>query len=182
MIKIGAIVSTVFALIISVSAYYIGALTHLYFDAVPMVDGSPQFDILISSLLVNHAPPFLMILMLLLILSASMSTLSSIILVAASAVAIDLYQGHINPNASKRRSLFMIRFLSAVFIGFSYFIAKHQFVFIVTLTSVSWGAVAGTFMAPLGETSLEATISAYKTGAFLETRSVKWNPNSLDHT
>lgn len=148
MIKVGAIVTTIFALIISVSAYYIGALTHLYFDAVPMANGVPQFDSLISTLLVNHAPAVLMVLMLLLILSASMSTLSSLILVSASAIAIDLYQGHINPQASKGHSLFMMRFLSAVFIAFSYFIAKHQFVFIVTLMSLSWGAVAGAFMAP----------------------------------
>lgn len=42
----------------------------------------------------------------------------------------------------------MMRFLSGVFIVISYFIARYELAFIVTLMSLSWGAVAGSFMAP----------------------------------
>ena len=41
-----------------------------------------------------------------------------------------------------------MRFLSAIFVLFSYFIAKYNLSFIVTLMSLSWGVIAGSFMAP----------------------------------
>jgi len=63
-------------------------------------------------------------------------------------VAIDLYRGYINPNVSKKNSLAMMRFLSALFIIISYFIARFKIGIIVTLMSLSWGAVAGSLMAP----------------------------------
>jgi len=40
-----------------------------------------------------------------------------------------------------------MRFLSALFILFSYFIAKYNLSIIVTLMSLSWGVIAGSFMA-----------------------------------
>jgi SSS family solute:Na+ symporter len=54
----------------------------------------------------------------------------------------------VNPGVSKETSLIMMRFLSAVFVGFSFFIAKYELAIIVTLMSLSWGAIAGAFMAP----------------------------------
>ncbi|MFA6379188.1 MAG: sodium/solute symporter [Candidatus Omnitrophota bacterium] len=144
-----AIVTTIFALIITLSAYFVGALSHAFYQAPPLsLSGKPDFDRLIPDLLITHIPKGLMILIVLLVLSASMSTLSSLILVSASALAIDLYKGHVNPNISKDRSLLMIRFLSGIFIVISYFIARNDFSLIITLMSLSWGAVAGAFMAP----------------------------------
>lgn len=143
-----AIVTTLFSLIISFSAYFIGSLSHVFYDKLPMVAGAPAIDRLIPDLLISHIPNSLMILILLLMLSASMSTLASLILVSASAIAIDMYKGHVNPHISKENSLMMIRFLSGTFIILSYFIAKSEFSVIVTLMSLSWGTVAGAFMAP----------------------------------
>ena len=42
----------------------------------------------------------------------------------------------------------MMRFLSGLFILISYLIARYEFSFIVTLMSLSWGVVAGGFLAP----------------------------------
>jgi SSS family solute:Na+ symporter len=42
-----------------------------------------------------------------------------------------------------------MRFLSGIFIVISYFIARYEFGVIVTLMSLSWGVVAGAFMAPM---------------------------------
>ena len=147
-IKKAALVTSVFALVIGLSAYFTGSLSHLFYDAVPMVNGKPAFDRLIPDLLTRHLPEPLMAVILLLILSASMSTLSSLVLVSSSAIAIDLYKGHVNPQVSKENSLYMMRFLSALFIIISYFIARYYFAIIITLMSLSWGAVAGSFMAP----------------------------------
>ena len=145
-----ALITTIFSVIISFAAYYTGALTHIFYDKLPMLANgtAPDFDRVIPELLTKYLPGGLMAIILLLILSASMSTLSSLVLVSASAVAIDLYKGHINPNVSKEKSLLMMRFLSAVFVAVSYLVAKYQLTIIVELMALSWGAVAGAFMAP----------------------------------
>lgn len=141
-----AVVTTVFALVIGVSAYLTGALSHVFVDRLP--EGPNPFDRLIPDLLYRELPSGLMALILLLVLSASMSTLSSLILVSSSAIAIDLYKGHVNPAASNRRSLTLMRFLSGVFVALSFFIAQQENAVIVTLMSLSWGSVAGAFLAP----------------------------------
>jgi len=124
-------------------------LTHVFFDAPIMsAAGKPQFDQMIPQLLATYLPEVLVAFILLLILSASMSTISSLILVSASSVSIDLYKGKINPNISGKDSVVMMRFLSGVFIIISYFIARYEFSFIVTLMSLSWGVIAGAFLAP----------------------------------
>ena len=148
LIKKAAIVTTVFAVIITFAAYFTGSMSHVFYDKLPIINGAPAFDRLIPDLLTTHLPQSLMAVILLLVLSASMSTLSSLVLVSASSVAIDMYKGHINPNVSKEKSLAMMRFLSGLFIVISFLIAKYEFALIITLMSLSWGVVAGSFMAP----------------------------------
>ena len=147
-IRKAAVVTTIFAFIVSVTAYYIGSMSHIFYDKLPMNGEKPAFDRIIPDMLNAHLPEALMALILLLVLSASMSTLSSLILVSSSAVAIDMYKGHINPDISKKKSLAMMRFLCFVFMAFAFFIARYEFAFIVTLMSLSWGVVAGSFLAP----------------------------------
>jgi SSS family solute:Na+ symporter len=149
MIYKATIISTLFCFVISFSAYFTGVLSHLFYQTLPMAaSGKPAFDQIVPGMLVTHLPPALMGVILLLVLSASMSTLSSLVLVSASSIAIDLYKGHVNPQISKENSLIMMRFLSGLFIVISYFTARYDFAFIVTLMSLSWGCVAGAFMAP----------------------------------
>ncbi len=143
-----AIVTTIFAVIITFAAYFTGSMLHVFYDKPIMADGKAAFDMMIPDLITTQLPEILMAVILLLILAASMSTLSSLILVSASAVTIDMYKGHINPRISKESSLFMMRFLSALFIILSYFIARYEFAIIITLMALSWGVVAGAFMAP----------------------------------
>jgi len=149
MINKVALVTMFFALIITFSAYFTGAMTHVFYDAPPvMANGKPLFDRFIPTLLTAQLPHGFMAVILLLVLSASMSTLSSLILISASSVAIDMYKGHINPAISKENSLSMMRFLSGVFAALSYFLAKYDIGIIITLMSLSWGVIAGAFLAP----------------------------------
>lgn len=141
-----AVVTTVFALVIGFCAYLTGSLSHVFVDRLP--EGPNPFDRLIPDLLYRELPAGLMALILLLVLSASMSTLSSLILVSSSAVAIDLYKGYADPAVSNRRALAFMRFLSGVFVALSFFIARQENAVIVTLMSLSWGSVAGAFLAP----------------------------------
>ncbi|MDR3171968.1 MAG: sodium/solute symporter [Treponema sp.] len=146
-----AIVTTVFSLVIGFSAYFTGTMAHVFFtlENVPRnAAGAILYDSIVPTLLTQHLPEFLMALILLLVLSASMSTLSSVVLVSSSSVAIDLYPSRINPKTGKDRSVAMMRFLSAIFVIISYLISRFQFSFIVTLMSLSWGAVSGSFAAP----------------------------------
>jgi SSS family solute:Na+ symporter len=146
-IKLAAWATFIFALIISLCAYFTGAMTHIFFDAVPLSGGKSAFDLMIPLMLTNMLPELLMAIILLLLLSASMSTLSSLVLVSASSIAIDLYKGHLRPTANKEHYIFMIRFLSGIFILISYLIARYEFTIIVTLMSLSWGVIAGSFTA-----------------------------------
>jgi SSS family solute:Na+ symporter len=146
-----AVVTTVFALMIGFSAYLTGAFSHVFFDltTVPRdASGAILYDSIVPALLTGHLPQVLMALILLLVLSASMSTLSSLVLVSSSAVAIDLYPSRQEAKSGKDRSVAMMRLLSAVFIIISYFISRFQISIIVTLMSLSWGAVSGSFAAP----------------------------------
>ena len=173
MIKKAAIVTTVFAVIIVFAAYFNGAMAHIFYDKLPMANGAPAFDKIIPDLLKNNLPESLMAVILLLVLSASMSTLSSLVLVSSSSIAIDLYKGHVNPDISKENSVAMMRFLSGLFIVISFFIARYKFAVIVTLMSLSWGAVAGTFMAPYlyglfwKRTTRAGAVAGMFTGLFL---------------
>jgi len=148
-IKTAAIVTTVFALIIVTAAYFTGALTHVFFDpsTIPMSEGKPAFDRFIPELLTSRLPEALMALILLLVLSASMSTLASLVLVSSSAVAIDIYGKRRLSTDHDRKTLKLMRILSAVFVGLSLLIALYPIDIIVVLMSLSWGAVAGSFMA-----------------------------------
>ncbi|HEY9594796.1 MAG TPA: sodium/solute symporter [Spirochaetia bacterium] len=141
-----AIVTFVFSIVIAGAAYLNGAFTHVFVAAPPALpDGGPDWDRLVPDILTATLPGWLMAIILLLVLSASMSTLSSLVLVSASAIAIDLYAGG---KKERKGSLALIRVLSGVFVIVSFVIARYQLAVIVTLMSLSWGVVAGAFMAP----------------------------------
>jgi SSS family solute:Na+ symporter len=146
-----AVVTTVFSLVIGFAAYLTGIFSHAFFtpESLPKnASGGILYDSIVPTLLTERLPEALMALILLLVLSASMSTLSSLVLVSSSSVAIDLYPAPVQPKSGKDRSIGMMRFLSAIFVMISYFISRFQFSFIVTLMSLSWGAVSGAFAAP----------------------------------
>ncbi len=142
-----AIATFGFSLIIGFAAYFTGSMAHMFMDKMPLVNGVPAVDRIVPQLLTTYLPATLMALILLLVLSASMSTLASLVLVSSSAIAVDLYKGHVNTQVSTENSVAMMRFLSGLFIVISYFIARYEFAIIVTLMSLSWGAISGTFMA-----------------------------------
>jgi len=150
-IRKAALVTTVFAAVIGFSAYLVGISAHVFFcpEKLPKTaSGAINFDLIVPNLLTSYLPATLLALILLLVLSASMSTLSSLVLVSSSAVAIDLYGGRVETGTGKDRSVAMMRFLSVIFVIISYFISRYQFEIIVTLMSLSWGAVAGAFAGP----------------------------------
>ena len=87
-----------------------------------------------------------------LVLSASMSTLSALVMTSASTFTLDFIKDNFVKNMSKKSQLLSIRLMIAVFVIISAIIAiiqyKMGFFFIAQLMGISWGALAGSFLAP----------------------------------
>jgi len=144
-VKAGTVVATLFALFITFGAYFTGSLTRLFFDSIPldMVTGKPSPDLLVPQTIIRTLPSWGVALIMLLVLSASMSTLSSLVLVSSSAIVIDLF-----PSSWQRHKVMWMRVLCGVFIVLSVLIALRPPSIILSLMAISWGTVAGVFLAP----------------------------------
>ncbi|HHW44988.1 sodium/solute symporter [Desulfofundulus thermobenzoicus] len=148
-IRPAMVVATLFALVITFGAYFTGALTHLFFDKLPLdpATGKPTPDMLMPILIHNTLPEFGALLILLLVLSASMSTLASLVLVSSSAISIDLVQA-VRPALGKKHGVLLLRILCLLFIVLSLILALAKPAIILSLMAMSWGTVAGAFLAP----------------------------------
>ena len=153
-IKIGAIIATVFAVVIGCGAYFIGSMSHLFIEAgldnMPAISGG--YDAIVPYILtkVFSATPALNIvlaIMLVLLLSASMSTLSSLVITSASSVAVDM-MSVVKPQMENKKEMTLMRLLCVLFVALSFFFATQNISFIVNLMSFSWGVVAGAFLGP----------------------------------
>jgi len=141
-------VSTAFALTITFGAYYTGIISRLFFpESMPAINGVPDPDIIIPQVLTQTLPDAVLGVILVLILSASMSTLASVVLASSSAIAIDLIQGILRPDIDNKKLTRIMRFLCLIFVVLSFLIAILPNP-IITLASLSWGAVSGCLLAP----------------------------------
>lgn len=151
-VKRAMTVATVFALFMSFGAYYSGALTHLYYpDGLPqgiIENGRPNLDMLMPHFITTMLPHGFVLIILLLVFSASMSSLSSLVLVSSSAIAIDLYGAFINRHTNQKQTMLLMRILCAVFVALSLIMAMVKVDVIVNLMVMSWGTLAGVFLAP----------------------------------
>ncbi len=152
-VRIGMIASTVFALLVTGIAYFTGALTRLFLSpgnnpAAFTESGAPNFDVLMPELLTTVIPDALSVVIILLILSASMSTLAALVLISSSTVAKDFYKGFIKKDASDKQLTMLMRVGSVFFILLSIILALFKPAVIVTILSISWGAIASVFLGP----------------------------------
>ena len=149
-IKKGMIISTLFALIIAGGCYFLGGFAHLYSPATND-SGEILFDSIIPIMLEN-LPVVVIAVVIVLVLSASMSTLSSLVMSSSSTVTLDLIKGNIKKDMSEKQQMLYIRVFIGIFIVVSAVIAMLQyefkFAFIAQMMGVSWGALAGSFLAP----------------------------------
>ena len=145
----GMIISTVFALVVAGGCYFLGGFGRLYADRVNIA--AEGYDSIIPAML-RDLSPLLIAVVVVLVLSASMSTLSSLVLASSSTLTLDFIKGTLVKNLSEKKQLFIMRVLIAVFIAISVVIAIVQYnsnvTFIAQLMGVSWGALAGAFLAP----------------------------------
>lgn len=147
-IKRATIISTLFALLISGGAYFVGAFGRLFLNNTPpMVNGKANFDLVMPLMLGKAVPEALMGVIIVLVLSASMSTLASLVLISSSAISLDLIKGILFPDMKKERVMILMRTLCAIFVALSFIVAITPNA-ILTLMSFSWGTIAGAFLAP----------------------------------
>ena len=148
-IKKGTIISTLFALVVSGGCYFLGGFGRLFSDQVDIVANG--YDSIIPAMLSGLAP-LLIALVVILVLSASMSTLSSLVMASSSTLTIDFIKELFAKKMEEKKQVLCIRILVVVFIAISSVLALIQYTssvtFIAQLMGVSWGALAGSFLAP----------------------------------
>lgn len=147
-IKTGTIISTVFAIIISGGCYFLGGFGRLFDSpAIYAENGSIIYDAIVPAML-STLPDILIGIVIVLVLSASMSTLSSLVLTSSSTLTLDLIKDNIVKDMDEKKQLRWMRALLAFFIVISVVIALDPPTFIAQLMGISWGALAGAFLAP----------------------------------
>ena len=145
----GTVISTVFALLVAGGCYFLGGFGRLYADQIDIQANG--YDSIIPVML-SGLPAILIAVVVILVLSASMSTLSSLVLASSSTLTLDFIKGNIIKNMDEKRQVRWMRGLVVVFIAISVVLALIQYkssvTFIAQLMGVSWGALAGAFLAP----------------------------------
>jgi len=172
-IKKGTIISTVFAIIVAGGCYFLGGFGRLY-----NIDVTTEgYDAIIPAMLSTLSPAIIGV-VIVLVLSASMSTLSSLVLTSGSTITLDFIEPMAKKEFSERKKMTIIRAFIVVFIVISAVIAivqaKSKSLFIAQMMGVSWGALAGAFLAPFlyglyfKKTSKAAVIFSFAFGVGME--------------
>ena len=147
-VKTGTIISTFFAIVVSGGCYFLGGFGRLFdTPAIHGENGSVIYDAIIPSML-STLPDILVGVVIVLVLSASMSTLSSLVLTSSSTLTLDCIKDNIVKNMNEKKQLLTMRILLVFFVVISVVIALDPPTFIAQLMGISWGALAGAFLAP----------------------------------
>ena len=161
----GTIISTAFALIVAGGCYFLGGFGRLFAADIALTEaGAPaSFDTIIPAMLnsvcskIGVSGDWLMGLVLILVLAASMSTLASLVITSASTIALDLVRVvRRNKEVKESREVLLMRFLIALSIVIAAAIAilvafnkeMASRLYISDLMGISWGTLAGCFLAP----------------------------------
>lgn len=148
-INTGTVISTVFAIVVSGGCYFLGGFARL-FDSPAIYDettGAVVYDSIIPYML-SALPDILIGIVVVLVLSASMSTLSSLVLTSSSTLTLDLLKDNVIKKMSEKKQIVTMQLLIVFFIVVSVVIALDPPTFIAQLMGISWGALAGAFLAP----------------------------------
>ena len=147
-IRYGTIISTFFAIVVSGGCYFLGGFGRLFdTPAIHAADGSVIYDSIIPTML-SSLSDMLVGIVIVLVLSASMSTLSSLVLTSSSTLTLDFIKGNIIKDMDDKKQLLCMRVMLVFFIAISVIIALDPPTFIAQLMGISWGALAGAFLAP----------------------------------
>ncbi len=147
-IRTGTIISTFFAIVVAGGSYFLGGFGRLFDSpAIYNESGAIVYDAIVPSML-STLSDMLVGIVIVLVLSASMSTLSSLVMTSSSTLTLDLLKGHVIKKMDEKKQLLWMRIMIVVFLVISVVIALDPPTFIAQLMGISWGALAGAFLAP----------------------------------
>lgn len=147
-INTGTVISTLFAIVISGGCYFLGGFGRLFDNpTIYAEDGSMIYDGIIPYML-STLPDILIGIVVVLVLSASMSTLASLVLTSSSTLTLDFLKGNVMKDMDEKKQVRIMQVLVVFFIVLSVVIALDPPTFIAQLMGISWGALAGAFLAP----------------------------------
>ncbi|MDD3409469.1 MAG: sodium:solute symporter [Eubacteriales bacterium] len=161
-VKRATVISTVFALVVAGGAYFAGSFGRVVLAKIAAPEGGTMADLvkngsmsldqimptLLTDTTVVGIPDALLGLFVVLLLSASISTLTSLVLSSSSVLTLDLL-GSVMPRMKQKTATWTMRSLCIVFVALSLVINfLLQGTPIVSLMSLSWGTIAGAFLAP----------------------------------
>lgn len=161
-VRRATVISTIFALIIAGGVYFAGGFSRVILSKIPdaahgtaagaVEAGAMVTDMIMPTLLTDQTvvgiPDALQGLFIVLLLSASISTLTALVLASASVISMDLLSP-LFPKRTEKQATFTMRLLCLVFVALSLIINfLMQDTPIMQLMSLSWGVVAGAFLAP----------------------------------
>ncbi len=153
-VKKGTIISTLFAVVVAGGCYFIGGFGRLYISDPNNTFN--KFDTIVPTIL-STLPDIIIGIVIILVLAASMSTLSSLVLTSSSTLTLDVIspvcKKKSDEKENQKRDLFVLRVFVVFFVAVSAIIAivkdaNPGFTFIAQMMGVSWGALAGSFIAP----------------------------------
>ncbi len=184
-IKKGTVISTLFAIVVAGGCYFLGGFGKLYYNEMLAAgftsDAGTKFDKVVPTMLAE-LPAVIIALIIVLVLAASMSTLSSLVLTSSSTLTLDVVKPKMEKKGevSEKKSVFIMRLFIVFFIAISAIIAIlkdsiwSDSVFIAQMMGVSWGALAGAFLAPFlyglywKKTTKAAVVASFIFGVGLE--------------
>lgn len=150
----GTVISTVFAVIVAGGCYFLGGFGRLFVNAAESGKPITGFDGVVPTML-SELSPYIIGIVIVLVLSASMSTLSSLVLTSASTLTLDVFvPAFKKKELAEKNKLITMRILIVFFILLSAAIAilkdtvLKDVAFIAQMMGISWGALAGSFLAP----------------------------------
>ncbi len=151
-IKKGTIISTLFAIVVAGGCYFLGGFGRLYAGEIAYTAaGTPNYDSIVPTML-SGLSPLIIAIVIVLVLSASMSTLSSLVLASSSTLSLDVIIPAMKKKVDEKQQLVILRAFIVFFIVVSAVIAivkdTFGFTFIAQMMGISWGALAGAFLAP----------------------------------
>ena len=148
-IKIGTVISTLFALVVAGGCYFLGGFGRLFATTEEVSEFG--YDFIVPKML-EGLSPFLIGVIVILVLSASMSTLSSLVMASSSTLSLDFINANRKVKMNEKQKLTLIKIFIIIFITISVIIAIIQHsssvTFIAQLMGISWGSLAGAFLAP----------------------------------
>jgi SSS family solute:Na+ symporter len=148
-INTGTVISTAFAIIVAGGSYFLGGFGRL-FDSPSIRDEATNavlFDGIMPHIL-SLLPDMLVGIAVVLVLSASMSTLAALVLTSSSTLTLDFIKAKVKKDMSEKKQVLTMQILIVFFIILSVVIALDPPTFIAQLMGISWGTLAGAFLAP----------------------------------